>query len=245
MTPGGTLGPHTRETAYAALFARISEGLLGDPSTPLTFQRVVERAREVVPGCEGAGITLRGRGRSSESTVAATSELAQEADRLQYELDEGPCLDSARGSSDATTLVSGDLRHEERWPAWADSVTRLGVRSVLSIRLHTEVENIGALNLYSRTTKAFGDESVELAEIYAIHATSVLSQARLVTGLRTALESRHDIGVAQGVLAVTYDISYEQAFELLRRISNDTNTKLRDVARQVLSERGLPAALLH
>ena len=50
MTPGGTLGPHARETAYAALFARISEGLLGDPSTPLTFHRVVERAREVVPG---------------------------------------------------------------------------------------------------------------------------------------------------------------------------------------------------
>ena len=243
MTPGGTLGPHARETAYAALFARISEGLLGDPSTPLTFQRVVERAREVVPGCEGAGITLRGRVRGSESTAAATSELAREADQLQYKLEQGPCLDAARG--DGTTLVAGDLRHESRWPEWADSVTRLGVRSVLSIPLHTEVENIGALNLYSHTTKAFGPESVELAEIYAIHATSVLGQARLVTGLRTALESRHDIGVAQGVLAVTYDLSYEQAFELLRRISNDTNTKLRDVARQVLSERGLPAGLVH
>ena len=44
---------------------------------------------------------------------------------------------------------------------------------------------------------------------------------------------------------MTYDLSYEQAFELLRRISNDTNTKLRDVARQVLSERGLPAGLVH
>ena len=243
MTPGGTPGPHARETAYAALFARISEGLLGDPSTPLTFQRVVERAREVVPGCEGAGMTLRDRGSGSENTVAATSELAQESDRLQYELDQGPCLDAARG--DGATLVAGDLRHERRWPDWAEAVVRLGVRSVLSIPLHTETENIGALNCYSRTTKAFGPDSVELAEIYAIHATSVLSQARLVTGLRTALESRHDIGVAQGVLAVTYDISYEQAFELLRRISNDTNTKLRDVARQVLSERGLPAGLLH
>ena len=243
MTPGGALGPHARETAYAALFARISEGLLSDPATPLTFQRVVERAREVVPGCEGVGITLRGQGRASESTAAATSELVQEADRLQYLIGQGPCLDAARG--DGATLVSGDLRHESRWPEWAGEVTRLGVRSVLSIPLHTEVENIGALNCYSRTTKAFAPESVELAEIYAIHATSVLGQARLVTGLRTALESRHDIGVAQGVLAVTYDISYEQAFELLRRISNDTNTKLRDVARQVLSERGLPAALLH
>lgn len=242
MTTAGDAGSPTRDTAYAALFARISEGLLGDPSTPLTFQRVVERAREVVPGCEAAGITLRGPERGAETTAAATSALAREADRLQYDLDEGPCLDSARGS--AATLVADDLRHEPRWPRWAEAATRLGVRSVLSIRLHHEVESIGALNCYSRTTKAFGPDSIELADIYAIHATSVLNQARLVTGLRTALESRHDIGVAQGVLAVTYDITYEQAFELLRRCSNETNTKLRDVARLVLIERGLPAAML-
>ncbi len=241
MTSEGTVGPGSRDTAYAAFFARISKGLLGDPSTPVTFQRVVDRALEVVPGCEAAGITLRSPGRGSESTAAATSEQALQADRSQYELDEGPCLDSARGGG---TLVSDDLRHEPRWPRWAQEAAGMGVRSVLSIRLHTEVENIGALNCYAHSTRAFGPESVELAEIYAIHATSVLSQARLVTGLRTALESRHDIGVAQGVLAVTYDISYEQAFELLRRCSSETNTKLRDVARQVLKERGLPAALM-
>lgn len=240
MDAGGTVDPPTRDTAYAAYFARISEGLLEDPAIPPTFQRVVDRALEVVPGCEGAGITVC-RDDGDHHTAAATSDLVLRADQLQYELAEGPCRDASRGGD---TLVADDLRHEPRWPRWAAEATRLGMRSVLSIRLHTEVENSGALNCYSRSPGAFGPESVELAEIYAVHATSVLSQARLVSGLRTALESRHEIGMAQGVLAAAYSISYEQAFELLRRCSMDTNTKLRDLARRVVAERGLPDDLL-
>ena len=69
-----------------------------------------------------------------------------------------------------------------------------------------------------------------------------MSNARLVTGLQGALESRHLIGIAQGVLAMRYGISYERAFDVLHRYSNDTNTKLRDVAAQVLDERDLPNA---
>ncbi len=240
MNPGGTVDPPTHDTAYAAYFARISEGLLEDPAIPPTLQRVVDRALEVVPGCEAVGMTVR-HGSRADIHTAATSDLALQADDLQYELDEGPCLDAARG---AGTLVSDDLRHEPRWPRWAEEASRLGLRSVLSIRLHTDVENAGALNCYSRTTRAFAPDGVELAEIFAVHAASVLSQAKLVTGLRTALESRHEIGMAQGVLAVTYGISYEHAFELLRRCSMDTNTKLRDLARRVVRERGLPADLL-
>lgn len=241
MEPGGTAGPSTTKTAYAAYFARISEGLLEDPAIPPTFQRVVDRAVEVVPGCEGAGITVRQGRRGSAHTAAATSDLALQVDELQYEIDEGPCLDATRGGG---TLVSDDLRHEPRWSRWAAEAARLGMRSVVSIRLHTEEETCGALNCYSSSTHAFGSESVELAEIFSIHATSVLSQAHLVTGLRTALESRHEIGMAQGVLAATYGVSYEQAFELLRRCSMDTNTKVRDLARRVLSERGLPSEFL-
>ncbi len=55
------------------------------------------------------------------------------------------------------------------------------------------------------------------------------------------MESRHTIGIAQGVLAVRYDISYERAFQVLHRLSNDRNIKLRDLAQQILDERGLPS----
>ena len=37
-----------------------------------------------------------------------------------------------------------------------------------------------------------------------------------------------------------YDISFERAFQVLHRYSNDHNVKLRDVAEQVLETRSLP-----
>ncbi len=56
------------------------------------------------------------------------------------------------------------------------------------------------------------------------------------------MDSRHSIGMAQGVLAVRYDISFERAFQLLHRYSNDHNIKLRSLAEQVLVHRCLPEA---
>ncbi len=42
------------------------------------------------------------------------------------------------------------------------------------------------------------------------------------------------------MLAVRYGITYERAFDVLHRLSNDRNVKLRDRAQQVLEERRLP-----
>lgn len=56
------------------------------------------------------------------------------------------------------------------------------------------------------------------------------------------MESRHLIGVAQGILMHTYDLDLDRSFELLRRYSSHTNTKLRDVARHVVDHGRLPAA---
>jgi hypothetical protein len=110
----------------------------------------------------------------------------------------------------------------------------------MAIRLHTDTHTLGALNLYSDEPGNFSGEAGDVALIYAAHATEAMSKARLVTGLRTALESRHLIGIAQGVLAVQYDISYERAFEVLHRFSNDRNRKLREVAEEVARTKALP-----
>ena len=51
--------------------------------------------------------------------------------------------------------------------------------------------------------------------------------------LRHALESNREIGVAVGVLMHQHRITREQAFDLLRVASQDTNRKLADVAADV------------
>jgi GAF domain-containing protein len=219
----------------AALFAELTEELSGVPDGHLTFQRVVDRALEVVPGCDHCGLHLRKRRGKAESATA-TDDVAAEADRIQDELQEGPCVDAAFQKEN---FVVHDLRTETRWPTWAARAAALGIRSSMSIRLTANDVTIGALNFYSDQPGTFdGDQDIAL--IFASHAAAAMTNARLVDGLRTALDSRHAIGIAQGVLAVRYDISYERAFQVLHRYSNDHNIKLRDVAEQVLETRSLP-----
>lgn len=219
----------------AAYFAQISEDLLTDASD-LTFERVVKRAVEVVPGADHCGITLRQR-RGRAATVASTDDVVDRIDAAQHDLQEGPCLDAAAHRG---TCAVVDLKSEERWPRWTPLALGFGVRSALCVCLQSGSQVLGALNLYAHRPGVFDQDTVDIALVFAVHATEALSKAKVVTNLQAALESRHAIGMAQGVLAVRYGVSYETAFNVLQRYSNDTNTKLRDVARMVLETRSLP-----
>jgi GAF domain-containing protein len=227
----------TEERRLAARFAEHSRDLHGEADVETTFDSVVTRAVEMVPGCAHATITLRKR-RGRAETVAATGEVVERLDALQYDLGQGPCLDAA---FDRGNVVVDHTADDERWPRWSAEAHARGVASVMAVRLHAGDETLGALNLYSGTPGTFSGDSGDIAVIYAAHATEAMSKARLVAGLRAALESRHVIGIAQGVLATRYDISVERAFEVLHRYSNDHNLKLRDVAETVARERGLPS----
>jgi hypothetical protein len=222
--------------ASAAFFAQVSRELMEEHDEAPTLQRIAERAVEVVPAADHCGISLRRRRHKVES-VAATSDLALRCDTLQYELEEGPCLDAVL---DSESYLTDDTRTETRWPRWAPRVAEEGVGSVLSIRLATNSETLGALNLYAGTAGAFTTDDVDLALIYALHATNAMSSALLVTGLQTAVNTRHTIGVAQGILMQRYDLTMQQAFEVLRRYSSHSNTKLRDVADKVVHSKVLP-----
>lgn len=220
----------------AAYFAEVSRDLLTDRDQKLTLDRVVRRAVEVVPPCDLAGITLRGQ-QHHPTSVATTDPLADCCDAWQYELGEGPCLDAI--AHDEAYLIT-DVAHDARWPRWGPKVARAGIGSIFSVRLSEEGQLLGALNLYARAPQAFDAESIDLALVYASHAATALSSAKLVAGLQTALQSRHLIGVAQGILMSRYDMGLEAAFEVLRRYSSHRNVKLRQVAQQVVDRRGLP-----
>ena len=226
----------TEERRLAARFAELSGDLLSESDEGTTFESVVKRAVEIVPECTHASITLRRR-RGRAETVAATDETIERLDAVQYAFGEGPCLDAA---FDRGNVVIDDVALDRRWPRWNDEARSAGVAAVIAVRLHAGDETLGALNLYSDVPGTFSGEPGDVALIYAAHATEAMSKARLVAGLRAALESRHVIGIAQGVLAAQYDISYERAFEVLHRYSNDRNLKLREVAETVARERGLP-----
>ena len=220
----------------AAFFARVSRDLMQEQAEMPTLQRIAERAVQIVPGCDHCGISMRRRRHRLES-AAATSTLAEKCDALQYELGEGPCLETVW---ETEAHLTEDTSSETRWPRWAPRVAEHGIGSVLSIPLATSTETLGALNLYAEPTNGFSPDDIDLAVIYALHAANAMNAALMIQGLQTAVHSRHLIGVAQGILMQNRGIDMEHAFELLRRYSSHQNVKLREVAEHVVQSGDLP-----
>jgi GAF domain-containing protein len=224
------------QTMLAERLAALLRDLQSEAEQPATLERIASGAAQLHGGVDGCGLTLRD-GHGTVSFGSATSDLARTCDDLQYELGEGPCLDAV--SLHDVTLVE-DLRVEPRWPVWGPQAVAQGVRSMLSVRLFTQEATLGALNLYSRTVGTFDADDLDLAWIYAGSASAALRGAHRAAGLSSALMSRHTIGMAQGMLMCKYGVSADRAFEVLRRYSNESNQKLRDVADQVVESGSLP-----
>lgn len=197
------------------------------------FDRVAHYARIAVDA-KDSGITLvRARGRIE--TASGTSDDVDKAHALQIDCDEGPCLEAIRGGD--AVHMTGDAPNDPRWPHWGPLVAQLGYRSVLSIRLETPDRVFGSLNAYSADADDFTDSDVEVMQYLGAHASAAISASQRTDGLGAALESRNLIGQAQGVLMVVYDLDSEGAFQYMRRLSMDDNTKLREVAGQIIAQR--------
>lgn len=229
--PDDTPGLHTT----ADVFADLGRRLTATADTPSALKSLTEVAVDVVPGARWVSVT---QGLSDRfTTMAASDPVADEADRLQYELGTGPCVDAV---IEEAVFHSADLALDERWSSFGPQVSRdLGVRSVLSVRLrveHVESDLNAALNLYGDRMQAFDAESRYLTTLLAAHAAVAVSAVihrEKARNLEHALATNREIGVAMGVLMATHHVTREQAFSLLRVASQNTNRKLRDVAAEV------------
>ena len=109
---------------------------------------------------------------------------------------------------------------------------------MLSFQLYTDHDNLGALNLYGMETHAFGPESHDMGLTLATHAAIALSTAQQHSQWASALSSRDLIGQAKGILMERYDIDSVQAFELIRQLSQERNTKVVELARSIAQREG-------
>lgn len=236
-TAGGTAdgSPLAIPDGMADDFAEMALTLHEEDSLLDTVERVLEYAVKAV-GCSHAGVILVHGGRKVE-TVASTHDVVAELDAVQFELGEGPDLEVM---AEHDSVVVPDTRLEERWPRWAGEVAERGIRSMMGVRLHTSDSTIGSLNFYALQPHAFDDEDVRVARVLARHAGVALASARDTESLWQAIESRHVIGQAQGILMERYGIDADAAFAVLRRCSQDRNVKLRILAEQLIETRALP-----
>jgi GAF domain-containing protein len=208
------------------------------PDTPHTLECLVAIAPEFFTACDHVGVSLVER--DQISTPAASDERLRELDESQYDLGQGPCREAIL---EHETVVVDDLATDPRWPSWGRAmVDELGIHSSLSFRLFTRPDRTwGALNVYSRTRGAFSAEEVEHGRTIAAMAAVALARSINDEQLAAAIETRTVIGQAIGMVMERYRLDEDRAFSVLRRISSQENVKLRDVAKQLVSTRDLPA----
>ncbi|MFL6065995.1 MAG: GAF and ANTAR domain-containing protein [Friedmanniella sp.] len=228
--------PPAERRELASLLAQMGAVLLSTETIGTTVELVTSLAVETIPGTTGAGVTLvDSRGKRS---VAASNALVERADRLQYELDDGPCLTASRDR--ATTRID-DVAEEQRWPEWTAAVAEVGVRAVLSVPLVAAGTGIGAIKVYSDRPSAYDGRAEHLLELFARQAAVLLANAQTLADARDvnvqltdALRSRDIIGQAKGILLAQGAADDQSAFAMLVQASQRADTKLHDVARRLV-----------
>lgn len=220
-----------------ALLSQLGSVLLSTETVDSTVQLITRLAVETIPGTLGAGVSLiNSRGKRS---TAASDPLVEEADRLQYHLDTGPCLTAWR---DHVTVRIDDVDTDTRWPQWTSAVAALSIRSVLSVPLAAAGASVGAIKVYSRTPDAYDAQSEHVLSLFARQAAVLLTNTLTLadaqeasTQIAVALRNRDIIGQAKGVLIAQGAADEETAFAMLVSASQRSNLKLHDVSRQLVT----------
>jgi GAF domain-containing protein len=222
----------------ADAFARLAVELHDAPGVEETVEAVVQFALQAL-NCTYAGIALSVRGSRAE-IAAVTDPVVADVLNLQFDSDNGPLVTALR---DRATVLIRDTTTDSRWPEWTAKVAELGVRSVLDVPLATGGDarsNVGVLSLYSPEPDAFDQDDEAIAHILARHASVAVASARHEETMEQAVDARKLVGQAMGILMERFDVDDDRAFAILKRYSQDTNTKLRDVAQQLIDTRKLP-----
>lgn len=169
-------------------------------------------------------------------TASATGPIPAILDEIQYTIRDGPCVNVAW---EHHMVLIPDLADESRWASYCrEAVARTPVRSVLAFELFTDNRTVGALNFYADTPHAFDGDAVELGLVLAAHTALAWNLVRRQQQFSSALSTRDLIGQAKGMIMERFNIGAVQAFDLLRRLSQEGNTPVFEVAQRVVDTSG-------
>lgn len=206
-------------------------------------QQLVDFATRVVPHAMGVGLTLV-RDNKEPTTLAASNELAGIVDAIETECGEGPCLDAIE--YDDITVANDLASEDQRWPKFVErALQETPVRAMFGTRIFLSGEDRGALNFYASEPNAFDQLDIGIGAMLSAVASLALQHAmeqKRRVNLEIALESSRVIGMAMGIIMANRLCTADQAFDALRRVSQETNRKLRDVAQEVTETGTLPAS---
>ena len=232
--PSGSEADQRRDPMHA--FAELALIAVNTDPPEQTLRRVAELAKQTLAGVEDVSLTVVEGGQPR--SMVFTGPLAVDLDERQYELGFGPCLDAANTGQ---TIVVDTDSNDSPYREFCRTAARAGVRHTVSLGLPIAQRNIGGMNIYSKTDSPPSETFLEHAEVFAGYAAAAVNNVTSYAGavneaahLRKAMESRAVIEQAKGILMGRDGCTAEEAFDMLRRISQHRNVKLREVAQAVV-----------
>ena len=196
-------------------------------------ERLVAAAVRLIDGCDHAALSRLRSGRMT--TAAATDDVAMAVDELQIATGEGPCLDALVEPAWEHAVNLAQVENASTFQRRV--IAETPVRSILAFRILDDGRKTGALNIIADRPGSFDDRSFEQAAVFASFAGTALAAieaAEQARQLQDGLLSNREIGIAIGILMSYHRVGADDAFAILRRTSQQTNRKLRDVAADVL-----------
>jgi GAF domain-containing protein len=189
---------------------------------------------------DAASVSARHAG--EYSTVAVTDQRFTHVDEAQYDARSGPCLEVM---DDPEPILLTDAAADQRWERFAEAAADMGVVNSLSIHIPTDAEDLASsLNLYARRQMDVSDKTIRAAQSVAdqlaaaIHSVETFrATARLAADMAEAMRTRAVIEQAKGILIAERGIGPDDAFDILRELSQTTNVKLREVAARLVAAR--------
>ncbi len=229
-----------RETEIINAFLELADTLVGDFDIIDSLTVLATRCVEILDTA-ATGILLADA-EGVLHVIAASSEQARLIELFQLQNDEGPCMEAfATGAP----VIDNDLHvATARWPRFAPYAVDNGYGSVYAIPLRLRGNIIGALNLFRAEPDMLAEGDIALAQALAdLASITILQDAAAIEALRRdeqlqhALDSRIIIEQAKGMLAEHKHIDMASAFDRIRARARNTNTKLTDLATDIVNGR--------
>ena len=192
----------------------------------------------------GAGIAMV-TPTGHRGVVCATDDVSATIEDLQLTLGEGPCVDAA---ATGTPVLLPDLDRSsdvavERWPAFMEGASGVGVKAVFALPLRVGAINVGVLDLYrDRPGELSGDELP--AALMAADAAALALLYLNADGADTFTDD-HDsrasyqlqVHQATGMVHVQGGVTIDQVFLMLRARAFAEGRSLAELAADVVARR--------
>ena len=220
---------------------------LANASEPRSLNQLVTLATRQVRACSGATAALW---RDGEPVIMAASHPdLPELTEAQLGSGRGPVFD-ALASGEPVSVP--DTLTETRWPEYTEAALRRGVRCSIVLAYRQEARGAGAdreavtLSLFGARPRTLQTGQLDVAELIVTYGGAVIGNAadygdaqRTAQQLRDAAESRTQVDQARGMLMQTLGCSADEAMRWLRRVSQERNIRVADVAAMIVAGEGV------